>query len=249
VPHISPTLCILDTPEALAHAAAQECTRLAIGSVASCGRFSMALAGGSTPKRLYSLLASERDEFRSAFPWMQTHFFWGDERHVPPDHPDSNYRMAHETMFSRVQVPLESIHRFQSEKAAVEAAADYERLLIRSLSPAQGQMPRFDLVLLGMGSDGHTASLFPETDVLGEQTRIAAEVWVPKFSSFRLTLTAPLLNNAQNVVFLVTGQDKAEALRAVLRGEFKPQQLPAQLIRPNRGQLRWLIDKAAARLL
>lgn len=242
------TLRKLDSAESLAQVAAEECLRLAREAVSSCGRFSMALAGGSTPRRVYDLLA--RKPSVAAFPWAETHFFWGDERHVPPDHPDSNYRMVFETMLSRVPVRDENIHRFCGENPdAIEAAAEYEQTLASFFSTGSGDIPILDLVLLGMGDDGHTASLFPGTEVLGEKTRPAAAVWVPKFSAFRLTLTVPLFNRAKNVVFLVSGADKAEALRAVLSGEFEPQRFPAQLIRPDRGQLVWLIDHDAAQLL
>jgi len=245
------TVRIFETSEDLARAAAEQCVRLGLEAVKARGDFSIALAGGSTPKRLYTLLASEQDNsFRSRFPWQEIHFFWGDERHVPPDHADSNYRMAFETMLSKVPVSDSQLHRIESENPdARRAAQGYEQDLRRHFSLNPGVWPQFDLVLLGLGPDGHTASLFPDTDVLEEKSLVAAAVWVPKFQSWRITLTAPLLNHAANVLFLVSGKDKAEALRAVLHGEFQPRRYPAQLIQPVQGRLTWLVDREAASLL
>jgi 6-phosphogluconolactonase len=246
-----PAVRIVETGEDLARTAAEECVRLALEAVETRGCFSIALAGGSTPKRLYALLASEQeDAFRARFPWKDTHFFWGDERHVPPGHAESNYCMAFETMLSKVPAPPSQIHRIEGENTdASQAAEHYEQDLLRHFQLKQGARPRFDLVLLGMGPDGHTASLFPGTEVLDEQTRLAAAVWVPKFQASRITLTVPLLNQAANILFLVSGTDKAEALRAVLHGEFQPQRYPAQLIQPVQGSLQWLVDRGAASLL
>ena len=241
---------IFEASEALAQAAAEECVRLALEAVEARGRFSIALAGGSTPKRLYTLLASGQYPPSTRFPWERTHFFWGDERHVPPDHADSNYRMAFETMLSKVPVVPSQVHRIKSENLdAAKAAQTYEEDLLQYFRLTPGTWPQFDLVLLGLGPDGHTASLFPETEVLDEMARLAAAVWVPKFQSWRITLTAPLLNHAAHVLFLVSGKDKAEALRAVLQGDFEPHRFPAQLIRPAQGSQQWLVDRDAAALL
>jgi 6-phosphogluconolactonase len=245
------TVRIFETSEDLARAAAEECVRLALEAVKARGRFSIALAGGSTPKRLYALLASESESsFRARFPWHETHFFWGDERHVPPDHPDSNYRMAFETMLSKVPVADSRLHRIEGENPdSRKAAQGYEQDLRQHFRLNLGVWPEFDLVLLGLGPDGHTASLFPDTDVLEEKSLLTAAVWVPKFQSSRITLTVPLLNHAASIVFLVSGKDKAEALRAVLQGEFQPRRYPAQLIRPAQGSQQWLVDRDAAALL
>ena len=244
------TIRIFESSEDLARAAAEECVRLALDAVKARGGFSIALAGGSTPKRLYTLLASEQYPPSTRFPWERTHFFWGDERHVPPDHADSNYRMAFETMLSKVPVVPSQVHRIKSENLdAAKAAQTYEEDLLQYFRLTQGTWPQFDLVLLGLGPDGHTASLFPETEVLDEMARLAAAVWVPKFQSWRITLTAPLLNHAAHVLFLVSGKDKAEALRAVLQGDFEPHRFPAQLIRPAQGSQQWLVDRDAAALL
>jgi 6-phosphogluconolactonase len=245
------TVRIFEISEDLARAAAEECVRLALEAVKTRGSFSIALAGGSTPKRLYTLLASEADHsVRGRFPWQATHFFWGDERHVPPDHADSNYRMAFETMLSKVPVSPSQLHRIEGENPdAGKAALGYEEDLLHYFRIGRGTFPRFDLALLGLGPDGHTASLFPGTEVLDEMTRLAVAVWVPKFQSWRITLTAPLLNHAANVLFLVSGKDKTEALRAVLQGEYQPRNYPAQLIGPAHGNLTWLADRDAALLL
>jgi 6-phosphogluconolactonase len=207
--------------------------------------FAIALSGGSTPRRLYAVLATM--PYRVKVPWDRVHFFWGDERHVPPDHPESNYRMAYEAMLSKAPVPPENIHRIRAEYPDAEKAAeDYEQELIRAFGLEQGELPEFDCVLLGMGQDGHTASLFPATEALEEQGRLVVANWVEEFSSHRITLPAPVLNNADLVLFLVKGEEKADTLKAVLEGEERPKKLPSQLIKPAHGRLIWLVDEAAA---
>lgn len=212
----------------------------------------VALAGGSTPRALYGLLAGDAS-FRARIPWGGIHFFWGDERHVPPDDPESNYRMAHEAMLSRVPVPAANVHRIPTENPDAAAAADAYEREVRDFFTVRGLMregfPRFDLVLLGMGADGHTASLFPGTAAVHETNRMVTASWVPKLRSYRVTLTPPVLSNAAAVVFLVSGAEKAETLRAVLEGEWRPEVHPSQAIRPEQGELLWLVDHAAARLL
>lgn len=247
---MKPETRIVAGPDELGRAAAEEVVRLAQDAVHARGSFTLALSGGSTPKNLYALLASETNSFRAQMPWDKTHFFWGDERHVPSDHPHCNYRMVYEAMLSRVAVPPENIHRIRAENPdAGAAAAEYERELREFFRLEPGQWPRFDVILLGMGPDGHTASLFPGTEVIHERTRLVAASWVEKFNAYRITLTPPVLNNAAGVIFLVAGEEKAETLRAVLEGEYQPERLPAQLIRPTNGRLRWLVDRAAARLM
>ncbi len=234
--------------EELVRVAAQKIVKVAQEAMADHGQMAFALAGGSTPKKLYTLLAS--DTFRSQIPWDTIHFFWGDERHVPPDHQDSNYRMARETLLAHVPVPENHVHRIPSQLPnAEEAADDYERELREYFQLAPGQKPRFDLILLGMGPDGHTASLFPGTSVVHETTRFVAAPWVEKFATFRITLTPAVLNEAVHVIFLVSGQDKAETLRLVLEGPYQPAIYPAQVINPTQGQLLWLVDKEAASCL
>jgi len=208
-------------------------------------RFTWALAGGSTPRELYRMFAG--DSYRDRLPWQAMHFFWGDERHVPPDHPQSNYRMAREAMLDAVPVPAANIHRIVSEESdAEQAAARYEAELRAFFALAPGERPRFDVVLLGLGKDGHTASLFPGSAAVRERERLVVAPWVPAFNSFRITLTPPVLNHARGVVFLVSGAAKAEALRAVLEGERDPDRYPAQVVEGNR---LWMADREAARLL
>ena len=226
--------------------AAGEIQRLANRAEPIAAPFTIALSGGSTPRRLHVLMAGD-PAVRNRLPWGQLHFFWGDERHVPPDHPRSNYRMAQETLLSLASVPAENIHRIPSEETnAIRAAEKYEQELKTFFSLQAGQLPRFDCVLLGMGSDGHTASLFPGSEALHESKRLVAANWVEKIKAYRITLTVPVLNHADLVVFLVSGAEKAEALKQVLHGDYQPERFPAQLIRPDPGKLLWIVDRAAA---
>lgn len=205
-------------------------------------RFTVALSGGSTPRRLFTLLAGP--PFSESIDWEKIYFFWGDERCVPPDHPDSNYRMASETLLSKVPVPERNIHRIPAEDPDHQRAAEsYSETISRFFAPSP---PRFDLVLLGMGADGHTASLFPDTTALTVTDRIAVPNYVPKFDAWRITLTAPVINTAKQVIFLVSGADKAPALHEVIEGHHDPRMYPSQLIAPSDGNLTWLIDQDAA---
>lgn len=240
-------LQIVADAAAVCRAAADIYLRTAANAVTERGRFTVALSGGSTPKALYSLLAAE---LSSRVPWKQTYFFFGDERHVPPNDADSNYRMAQEAMFSKAPISPEQVFRIKGELSdSNQAAADYESVLRDFFHPAPGQLPRFDLVMLGMGPDGHTASLFPGTKALDEKHRLVTSNWVGKFYTHRITMTAPLLNHAEVVLFMAHGQDKSQALKAVLEGPYEPEQLPSQLIRAPHGTLLWLVDEAAAALL
>jgi len=234
---------------ALARAAADVFIAAAKRAVAQKGTFTVALSGGSTPKALYSLFTGDAG-LRSQIPWQQTFFFFGDERHVGPDHSDSNYRMAHEAMLSKVPVNPAQVFRMKGEhRDAAKAAAEYEQALCAFFQLAPGQLPRFDLVMLGMGPDGHTASLFPGTKALEEHKRLVTSNWVGKFYTHRITMTAPVLNNAACVMFMAQGQDKAQVLKAVLEGPYEPAQLPSQLINPKHGTLLWLVDESASGLL
>jgi len=243
---------LLRSPDvaALQRTAAALFVKAAVEAIRSRGIFTVVLSGGSTPKGAYSLLA-EDETLRKQVAWAQVRFFFGDERHVPPDHPDSNFRMAHEAMLSRLPIDPNQVSRIKGEYAdASRAAEEYERDL-RSAATANGLaaddgVPVFDLVLLGLGPDGHTASLFPGTSALHEQRRLVVANRVAKLDTDRITLTAPVLNGASDVLFLIQGADKAEALHAVLEGPYDPDRLPAQLIRPRHGRLRWLADPAAA---
>jgi 6-phosphogluconolactonase len=208
------------------------------------GRFTFVLSGGSTPRKLFSLLAS--DKFVSRIEWARVEFFWGDERCVPPDHPDSNYRMARESMLDLLRVDPARVHRMRGEDPPERAAAAYESMLHEffGMGPAEPP-PAFDLVLLGMGPDGHTASLFPGTAALDERERWVAANRSPDGMP-RLTLTFPVLNAAANVLFLVSGADKAERVQQILERAPGADALPASRVRPSRGQLEWMIDRAAA---
>ncbi|HEX5463170.1 MAG TPA: 6-phosphogluconolactonase [Burkholderiales bacterium] len=245
---MSQDIRIVENPQALARTAADEFLRRAAAAVRQNGTFSVALSGGSTPKALYSLLATD-PVLKRDLPWKKTHVFWGDERPVPPDHADSNFRMADEALLSKVSATAANVHRIEGELAAEPAAADYERALIECFGSQSGEPPRFDLVLLGLGPEGHTASLFPGTLALHEKKRLAVANWVGKFDSERITLTAPVFNNAACVIFLVSGNEKAVVLKSVLEGRHEPEQLPAQLIRPGNGELIWMVDAAAGKLL
>jgi len=241
---------VLSNLQELTRRAAEEFVLQAAEAVRGKGYFTVALSGGSTPKGLYSLLADGNEEFRARVAWDKIHFFWGDERHVPPDHPESNYRMAYEALLSKVPVPPDNVHRIKAENPnAADAARDYEEILREFFKLGQGQKPRFDLVLLGMGPEGHTASLFPGSGVIHEENRLVAAPWVEKFKTYRITLTPPVLNNAICVMFLAGGEEKAETLKSVLQGEYQPDRFPAQVIHPVNGRLVWLVDREAARFL
>jgi 6-phosphogluconolactonase len=185
-------------------------------------------------------------EFCARVPWAQTHFFWGDERSVPPDHLDSNYRLVFENLLSKVPVPKENIHRIETELEPEIAAAKYEREIRAFFRLAGGDLPRFDLILLGLGDDGHTASLFPGSAALKESRRLAVAVYVEKLKSYRITLTLPVLNHAANIFFLVSGEGKAAVLRDVFGGSAGSRDLPAREIALSDGRLVWFVDEAAA---
>jgi 6-phosphogluconolactonase len=232
---------------ALARAAADELARIAQESVAARGIFTVALAGGSTPKRLYSLLANDAP-YRQ-LPWAQMNFFFGDERHVPPDDKDSNYLMAKETLFSSGLIPEENIHRIKAEMPdAHAAAAEYETQLkaFFEVPMRLDGFPRFDLVLLGMGPDGHTASLFPGSPGLEEKTRWVIANPVEKFKTDRITLTFPVLNAARTIHLLVGGADKADKIAEVLNPKPSAATYPVQRVAPKDGVLVWMLDEAAA---
>lgn len=201
----------------------------------------VALSGGSTPKLMFQILGNElRDEVK----WGEIQFFWSDERHVPPDDPESNYRMANEALLSHVPVPSENVHRIRGENPnAAEAAAEYEETIV---AVTKQSLPRLDLIFLGLGTDGHTGSIFPGSEVLQETKRLVAAPWVEKFKSYRITMTLPLINNSATVVFLVSGAEKAQIVKEVLEGEDK---YPAQAVRPTHGELIWMLDEDAAAYL
>ena len=240
---------ILADANAIAQTAAAEFLEVARKAVQEKDLFCVALSGGSTPKALYGLLLNN-PMLQAMVPWSKTQFFFGDERHVPPDNPESNFRMATEAMLAKAPVDAKQVHRIKGEKRnAAQAAEEYEEDLRASFRLADGQLPRFDLVLLGMGPEGHTASLFPGTKALREERRLVVSNWVGKLYTDRITLTPPVLNNAARVIFMVHGEEKAPALKAVLEGPYEPEQLPAQIIRPKEGKVLWLVDPTAAGML
>jgi 6-phosphogluconolactonase len=240
---------IASSAAALERRAAEAFAEAAAGAMRSRGSFRVALAGGSTPRSLYSRLAEDAG-LRDLGAWQHVQFFWGDERHVPPDDPQSNFRMARETLLDRLQLRADQVFRIKGEcEDPAAAAAEYERDLLTAFELPTGSVPSFDLILLGLGADGHTASLFPETAALAERQRLVVANWVPTFHSSRITLTVPVLNGAATVMFLVRGADKAQALAAILGGPHDPVRLPAQLVNPEHGRVRWLVDAAAAQLL
>ena len=230
--------------EALSRAAADFFVSLSLSAAASEKRFSVALSGGSTPQRLFSLLASS--PCRESINWSSTHFFWADERCVPKESPESNYNLVYSMLLSRLPVPGDNIHRIRGEDGPERAARGYEDLL-RSLF-GQQPFPVFDLIVLGAGADGHTASIFPDSEVVRERTRLAVPVYANAPKPARVTLTLPVLNNAAQVLFLASGRAKAQVLHEILE-DGNPKRYPAGLVKPVHGRLTWLIDRDAARLL
>jgi 6-phosphogluconolactonase len=237
---------------ALAREAARRFVVAAKDSIGQRDRFMVALSGGRTPQSLYQLLSTE--EWSAHVDWSKTHLFWGDERFVPQDDAQSNHRMARQALLSRIAIPPANVHPVPTGSGtAEEAAAAYERTL-REVFGGGKELPRFDLILLGLGENGHTASLFPGSTLLRETVRLVAAEFVTEAGNWRITMTLPLINHARKIMFLVAGAEKAEMLRRVLAGEFEagagsPWQYPAQLVQPDQGTLLWLVDSAAARLL
>jgi len=227
---------IMPTAADLADAAADRFATLAASAVAERGRFTVALSGGSTPEPVYRRLA--REPWAESIDWARVEIFWGDERCVPPNHPNSNFGMVRRALLDPAEVPTSSVHRIRGEHPPFEAARAYEQEIGRVL----GREGRFDLVLLGMGSDGHTASLFPGTSAVSERDRAVVPVWVDKVDAWRVTLTLPVINSARDVIFLVRGSGKADAVSRVVNGEA----LPATRVDPRRGKLTWLLDADAA---
>jgi len=236
---------VFDTPEQLAMAAAERFVDYAKEAISDHGQYSVALAGGNTPRRVYELLATE--DFKSRIEWPSVHLFFGDERCVPPDDPASNYRMICAAMISKIPIPSANVHRIVGEGDADANAQAYERELKTFFAGVS--WPRFDLVLLGMGEDGHTASLFPGAGALNEKTRWVIKTRMEQSNQDRITLTLPVFNHAAHAIFMVSGIDKAKRLAEVLRDGTSPRRLPAQAVQPIDGSLEWLVDRAAASLL
>ncbi len=236
-------LTYLSQEEMISSAAAQFIS-IGLAAIQDRGQFSVTLSGGNTPKPLYEILASPDADLLD---WDMVHFFWGDERCVPSNHPDSNFNQANQVLLRPRSIKDENIHRIKTELQPKETARQYQEEI---LSYFHGNIPRFDLVLLGMGSDGHTASLFPGSELVAgdhpNENCLVASDWVPKFDAWRITFTPRLINAAQNVFFLVSGRNKANTLKLVLEGPSSPEHFPSQLIAPDQGNLFWHVDLEAA---
>ena len=238
---------IFPSPKEMTEASAKLFAARAADAVSSRGRFTAALSGGKTPVALYSMLA--KAPLVSQIPWARVLLFWGDERCVPPDHGDSNFRMTREFLLDHVPIPPANVHRMPGEMDPVEAAARYEKQLRDFFAPHGEALPVFDFILLGLGEDGHTASLFPGTGAIRESARWVLGHYVDAQKGWRITLTPPVINAARTVVFIVAGAGKAAVLRDILEGPFRPDTLPAQIVRPDGGELHWMLDPDAAALL
>ena len=244
---MKPKINIFPNPEVLNHSAAEIFIRVGNEAIEERGGFTVALSGGSTPKSLYKLLASEK--FKEKIDWENTFFFFGDERNVLPDNAESNFRMANENLLLPLPIPDENIFRWHTELQNTEnIAEEYEKTIKGFFNLSENEIPRFDLMLLGMGDDGHTASLFPFTEALYETEKITFANYVEKLKTTRLTLTFPAINNAANIVFMISGGNKAETLRKVLEGDFQPEKYPSQSVNPANGNVYWLVDANAAKM-
>jgi 6-phosphogluconolactonase len=232
--------------KALAELAAEYFVEQSVKAVAKRGLARIAISGGSTPKAVFEILADPRRPWFARMPWSRIQLFWVDERCVSPDHPDSNYRMTREALLDHVPLAEAQIHRMEGELAPEVAAARYESELRNSFRLEGAETPRFDLIALGMGPDGHTASIFPSTEAIYEMTKLVTANHVPQKDCWRITLTWPVINQASSVFFLLGGADKASLLKQVLLGPHDPDLLPSQLIQPASGILTLLLDRGAA---
>lgn len=245
---MGPRLIIAIDIDELARTGAGIVHDAARSAVANRGVFRLVLAGGDTPRALYTQLA--HDPAYRDLPWDRTQVFWGDERHVPPHHPDSNYRMAHETLLSHVSIPSTNVFRMYAEETDVEQVArHYEATIRRVCALGPGDWPRFDLVLLGIGTDGHTASLFPASPALLERSHLVVPVHVDARPPVRLTMTLPAFAHAAHVAFLAAGPTKAASVAAVIQPPAGAAAPPAALVRPADGELTWMLDRAAAKFV
>ena len=240
------SIAIYADTDTLSQEAAQYVVRVATESIASHRRFTLALSGGSTPKKLYTLLGEE--PYRSQIDWTLVDIFWSDERSVPPNDKESNYLMAQQVLLSKIPIPTNQIHRMPADQTDRNAASYAYTLEMQQTIGSDG-VPVFDLIQLGMGPEGHTASLFPHQPSLHEQQRLVMPVSVPKPPPDRLTFTPRLLNAAKHVLFLVTGAEKQDAVKAVLEGDYQPDEYPAQIVQPPKGEVMWMLDTAAAEKL
>src|SRR6185312_16384930 len=240
---------VADDAALLAHRAARHIVETVEQAVAARGRARVAISGGSTPKPTFQLLGDPAQPWRARMPWDRLELFWVDERCVPPDHPDSNYRMTHEALLDHVPLTPAQVHRMEGELDPEEGAARYESGLRNTFRLEGAEVPAFDLIQLGMGADGHTASLFPHSAALDELGRLSVANHVQNKDAWRITLTWPVINQARSIFFLIGGAGKAEIVREVFLGARDPERLPIQLIRPASGILTLILDRAAAALL
>jgi 6-phosphogluconolactonase len=236
-------IVILNTADELFVRAAEEIAHVAGEAICMHGEFTLALTGGTTPAKTYELLATR---FELSVDWKEVQFYWGDDRCVPPDHPSSNYAMANRTMLSKLNIKREQIHRIRGEDKPEDAAREYEADLRKGFKLGDGQFPRFDLMLLGLGDNCHMLSLFPGIPELHEQHRLVVPVEVEDKIRHRVTMTAPVMNNSARIMFLVSGENKAAAVKRVLEGKDNPDQVPAHLVAPKDGIVIWMMDKPAA---
>jgi 6-phosphogluconolactonase len=243
---ITVTAKVASSASEVAQLAATYLTEAVTSAVAARGIARIAVSGGSTPKAVFELLADPTAPFLTRIPWQNLQLFWVDERCVPPTHEDSNFRMTRAAMLDKVPLPVENIHRMEGELDPEEAASRYEAEIRNAFRLEGAQTPTFDLVILGLGPDGHTASLFPHTEGLNEMSRIVIANHVPQKDVWRISLTWPVITQGREVAFLIEGEEKAEMIRTVFTGPYNPEQYPAQLIRPASGKLTLLLDTAAA---
>lgn len=242
---MNPTnVVVVSDAAALAQEAARRFVSLAEAEIAERGRFTVSLSGGSTPRALFQLLT--QPPHVTSIDWDRVHVFWGDERTVPPDDPQSNYRMAREALLDHVPIPPTQVHRILAENEPADAARRYAETLAEVFELEPGEVPEFGLMLLGIGADGHTASLFPGTRALDETERLVVENVVPQLDTVRITLTVPVLTQARHTIVLAAGPDKAEAIQRAIEGPYDPMQTPAQFVRKSVGEVIWLLDEAAA---
>ncbi len=243
---VTVTYRVLPTPAATARAAARFFLDVALKAATDRGIARVAISGGMTPKSMFELLADPAEPFLKQVPWDRIELYWVDERCVPPDDPESNYRMTKEALLSKVPLAAERVHRMEGELEPEVAAARYESVIRNTFKLEGAQTPTFDLILLGLGDDGHTASLFPHTDALNEMSHIVVPNHVPQKDAWRITLTWPVINQGREVAFLIEGEEKAQVLHDVFLGPYQPETYPSQIIRPAIGRLTLLLDRAAA---
>lgn len=240
----TPVRDVYPNADELARSVAEQIVDLASSAVDQHGRFVLALAGGSTPRALYQRLASE--DYRDRLPWDRMHVFLGDERYVPLDHPDSNFRMVREVLLDHVPVPESRIHPIPTERAPADAARDYENTIRDVFGVPEPEVPSFDLILLGIGADGHTASLFPETEAIDVDDRLVVENWVPQQDAMRITFTVPLLHRARTIILMAAGEDKAEAVARAIEAPRNLSETPSQCLRDAQGDVIMVLEHSAA---